>query len=70
MKCPYMTGTYMYSCKARGEVYIPSVLEFSEYCTSGRYEGFKVCPYFMEATKESPIKPAVIGRQTTPVEAV
>ena len=56
MKCPYLTGNYMFSCAARSEVYIPSSFEFSEYCHSERREGFKVCSYYMEMNKGLPIQ--------------
>ncbi len=46
MKCPYMTGNYMFSCSARREAYIPSTFEFSEYCSSERYEPYKTCPHY------------------------
>ncbi len=64
MKCPYMTGTYMFSCVARREVYIPSAFEFSEYCGSDRSEGFKVCPLYMGTPKASPGRPAVEAQQS------
>ncbi len=64
MKCPYMTGTYMFSCVARKDVYIPSFFEFSEYCSSVRYERFKVCPFYMERQIGSPVRPAAGGRQS------
>jgi hypothetical protein len=56
MKCPYLAGNYMLSCAARREIYIPSTFEFAEYCNSERYEGFKVCSYYMEMYKGSQIK--------------
>lgn len=48
MKCPYMTGNYMYSCSARREVYVPSTFEFSEYCANERHESYKACSFYLE----------------------
>ena len=50
MKCPYLAGNYMFSCIARREVYIPSTIEFAEYCNSEQHGGFKVCSYYMESS--------------------
>ncbi len=46
MKCPFVKGTYMYSCAASNEVYVPSAFEFEEYCRSTRY---KICPLYCKA---------------------
>lgn len=43
MKCPYLQGTYLQSCKASREVYIPSEFEFKEYCTNNRHA---ICPLY------------------------
>ena len=44
MKCPYLTGTYMSSCIANSEVYIPSSFELAEYCRSS---GHRRCPFYV-----------------------
>ena len=46
MKCIFLIGNYMQSCSASREVYVPSLFEFDEYCTSGRY---KFCPLYCES---------------------
>ncbi len=46
MKCPYLQGKYLQSCKASREVYIPSQFEFDEYCT---HNGHKICPFYSKA---------------------
>lgn len=43
MSCCYLTGSYMLSCAARREAYIPSGFEFDEYCKSSR---FSLCPFY------------------------
>ena len=42
MKCPFLAGTYMFSCTANKDVYVPSQFEFEEYCKSIRH---KMCPF-------------------------
>jgi len=46
MKCPYLRGKYLQSCEAAKEVYIPSQLEFKEYCTR---DGHGLCPFYTKA---------------------
>ncbi len=46
MKCPYLRGKYLKSCKASREVYIPSQFEFDEYCT---HTGYKICPHYTKS---------------------
>ena len=47
MKCPFVKGTYMYSCSASRDVYVPSEFELNEYCKSTRY---KICPFYCKAS--------------------
>ncbi len=49
MKCPFMKGTYMFSCSATRDVYVPSAFEFDEYCMSVRYT---ICPFFCKASPD------------------
>jgi hypothetical protein len=49
MKCPYLQGKYLQSCKVSREVYIPSQYEFDAYCT---HDGFKVCPFYTRSLYE------------------
>jgi len=46
MKCIFLNGNYMLSCLATREIYIPSLFEHVEYCTSGRY---KLCSYYCKS---------------------
>ncbi len=52
MRCPCLTGNYMLSCSARGEVYIPSSFELAEYCNSERRNLYKVCSYYSASPGE------------------
>ncbi len=58
MKCPYLKGTYLESCKATREVYVPSQFEFDEYCT---HNGHKVCSLYTKSVSE--------GRPTVTADA-
>jgi hypothetical protein len=62
MKCPYLQGNYLQSCKATREVYIPSRFEFDEYCT---HRGHKMCPSYTRAIYEG--NPAVTTGRGNPV---
>lgn len=53
MRCPCLTGTYMLSCSARGEVYIPSSFELAEYCNTERRNLYKVCSYYSASPRDS-----------------
>ena len=46
MKCPFLSGTYVLSCKAFG-VYVPSPFELKEFCSCGRH---KVCSSYIMVT--------------------
>lgn len=43
MKCPYLTGNYMFSCTAAKAVYVPSIFELDEYCKESRHT---MCPFY------------------------
>lgn len=58
MKCPYLKGTYMFSCSARREVYVPSTFEQSEYCKNMRH---RVCSFFCNAEVEN--RSAIVSRE-------
>ncbi len=45
MKCPFLKGDYVSSCKAIEEIYIPSQFEINEYCRSKNYN---VCPLYRQ----------------------
>lgn len=49
-RCTFLEGNYLLSCKANKEVYVPSIFEFREYCTSKQY---KMCPFFFKAVMAS-----------------
>ncbi len=49
MKCPFVKGTYMYSCAASRDVYVPSEFELNEYCRSTRYT---ICPLYCRAAAD------------------
>ena len=49
MKCPYLKGTYLESCKATRDVYVPSQFEFNEYCM---HNGHKMCPLYTKSAYE------------------
>lgn len=46
MKCPFLTGQYMYSCEAERGVYIPSDFEMREYCESSMHS---LCSFYGKA---------------------
>jgi hypothetical protein len=46
MKCPFMTGIYLSSCRANKEVDVPSRFELEEYCRDSRH---RMCPYYCAA---------------------
>jgi hypothetical protein len=56
MKCPFLQGTYLLSCKASREVYVPSQFEFDEYCTHGRHT---MCPFYFNAVYDRSFTVAV-----------
>lgn len=43
MTCQYLIGTYLNSCAATHDVYIPSRFEFNEYCRGAFHT---LCPLF------------------------
>jgi hypothetical protein len=45
MKCDFLRGTYLMSCKAGRHIYVPSSLELGEYCRSSRH---KICPLYLK----------------------
>ncbi len=49
MKCPFVKGTYMLSCSASRDVYVPSDFELNEYCQSIRYS---ICPFYCKAASD------------------
>ncbi len=53
MKCPFIKGTYMFSCSASRDVYVPSEFEFNEYCRSIRYT---ICPFYCRAASDGRFK--------------
>ncbi len=46
MKCRYLQGTYLLTCNASREPYIPSQFEFIEYCMHSRHT---ICPFFLQS---------------------
>ncbi len=42
-KCPFLKGTYVFSCGRDDDVYVPSNFELEEYCTKMRY---RICPFY------------------------
>jgi hypothetical protein len=46
MGCPFLTGNYMLSCSAYGDVYVPSNYELKEYCRHGAHTS---CPLYCSA---------------------
>jgi hypothetical protein len=56
MKCPYLQGQYLQSCKVSREVYVPSQYEFDAYCT---HSGYKICPSFTKSLYEGRSSSAV-----------
>ncbi|HET7318995.1 MAG TPA: hypothetical protein VFK23_07675 [Nitrospirota bacterium] len=43
MKCSFLTGTHVLTCRANKDInYIPSAFELAEYCLT---EKAKMCPY-------------------------
>ncbi len=46
MRCPYVSGNYMLSCRALEEEYIPSAFELDEYC---KHDLHKMCPFYCKA---------------------
>ncbi len=45
MKCDFLRGMYLQSCKAGKNVYVPSSFELGEYCRSKRH---KICPFYLK----------------------
>jgi len=45
MKCPFLSGEYMLSCKALREVYVPSIFELDEYCKNIQH---RMCPFYIK----------------------
>ncbi len=60
MKCPYLQGKYLQSCKASREVYIPSQFEFNEYCT---HNGHKICPVYSRSAFSVRVPTAAIAAE-------
>lgn len=55
MKCPYLQGKYLQSCKASKDVYVPSQFEFSEYCTNSIHT---MCPLYSTSLFNKKLSPA------------
>lgn len=54
MKCPFLKGNYLASCKADKEVYVPSPFELEEYCKASRHV---ICPFYCRArNEEKPVR--------------
>jgi hypothetical protein len=49
MPCPFLTGNYLKSCTVSREVYVPSIFETGEYCTTKRYT---MCPSYGKRPSE------------------
>lgn len=49
MKCPFLKGNYLASCKADREVYVPTTFELREYCKTSQY---LICPFYFRAKNE------------------
>ncbi len=49
MRCPFLSGRYMFFCSAQREVYVPSRFEVDEYCRDMRYN---ICPWYDNARAE------------------
>jgi hypothetical protein len=49
MKCLFLSGKYMLSCKALREVYVPSSFEIDEYCKSIQH---RMCPFYIRRDGE------------------
>ncbi len=63
MKCPYLQGQYLQSCKASKEVYIPSQFEFAEFCT---HSGHKICPHYFRSEYAGVVTGSIISGQLLP----
>lgn len=66
MKCPFLTGKYMFSCSARKEGYVPSARELEEFCTKSLHS---MCPLFM-SNDHGTAKPAKADEKKTPPSSV
>lgn len=62
MSCPFSTGTYMLSCGASLNIYVPSSGEINEYCSDGKYEQYRLCGYYRRAVWGG-LAPAGVRRQ-------
>jgi len=50
MECPHFTGMYMKYCTAEQEMFVPSIHEMREYCTSARH---RACRFYAPADNVS-----------------
>ncbi len=59
MKCKHLKKLYIMICRAKKELYVPSVFQLEEYCMA---EGHRKCPFFRkrERRSESPVT-TIIG---------
>jgi hypothetical protein len=49
MKCPHLSGTRILFCTVNRAVYVPSLFELEEYCTTSR---FSKCPLLRSRSQE------------------
>ena len=50
MTCPYLWGTYLHSCSASDDVYIPDSGTLRLACSAGPGNHFSRCPHFQRAS--------------------
>ncbi len=66
MACPYLQGVDLYSCSATRDVYIPSRFELREYCTSAKYDYFRLCVSYSSAAWRAASQRAAERHEDTP----
>jgi len=50
MKCPFLKGKGILSCRSLGAVYVPSISELDTYC---RHDGHKKCALYSTSPKDN-----------------
>jgi hypothetical protein len=65
MSCPHLREEYLKSCFAAPEVYVPSMFQLDQYCTS---EWYWICPLFRQRCYRDgvPVQP----KAPKPIEAL
>ncbi len=51
MKCPYLKHMELPTCRAGNKMYIPTLFEFDDYCTTREH---KKCPFYKGFTSIYP----------------